>query len=289
MTTKTQQLQTTASRIFGDSVHIEYRPGGIRSGWYISKGEHSYCFGKNWQEAVEWLVKAPIFQTTDMVDYTIVRNIKHSLTQLSVDPHESRIAGSFLLRDIINLTKVSPIATIAWLWCLGIPIRRIIGNYPNLFIEKVKSPESKIAKILSILSGKSNSFQIIKSNSSFDEYSPIPILATELHSFKLQEYSNLDDIPFMGTKAFYGHILTIWLRHLLIQPTREIEHVLQICHEYYNSVTAPLFHPTDINNTIVILTVWKLLCGFVDADQRLEEDIATSILITLQPQERVTQ
>lgn len=306
--TKTQQLQATASRIFGE-VQIEYKPGGIRSGWYISKGEHTYCFGKNEQEAIEWLGKSPTFQasTSNMVDLTIVRNIRYSLTQLSVDPHELRIAASFLLKDILYLQTKSKITITSWKWCLGTPLKRVIGDYPDLRIKKrCGSKANKMAEILLTLCGESNTFRIVSAVDCKNELGSQTVLihakqsALALENLpkliidvddtvdEIKEYVNLNDIVFTGTKAFYGHIFNIWLRHLLILPTEKIEHALHTYQQYYNSVTAPP-HPTDINNTIIMLTVWELLANFIDASPQLKEDLTVSILSRFQPQERVAQ
>lgn len=287
--TKTQQLQATASRIFGDNVQIEYKPGGIRSGWYISKGEHTYCFGKNEQEAIDWLKSSPIFQIScNIIDYTIVRNIRHSLSQLSVDRHELRIAGSFLLKDILYLLTKPRIAILSWLWCLGIPLKRRIGDYPDLEIKRSRSGlgTNKIAEILLTLSGKSNIFRFQQSESPYNHifYHKPPRLIEIQHTVELQECVSLDDIIFTGTKPFYGHIFNIWLRHLLMLPIEEIEQALQKCHRHYNSVTAPP-HPDEINNTIIMLAVWELLAGFIEASPELKENLTVSILSRFQPQE----
>lgn len=291
--TKTQQLQATASRIFGENVQIEYKPGGIRSGWYISKGEHTYCFGKNEQEAIEWLGKSLTFQASNMVDLTIVRNIRYSLTQLSVDPHELRIAASFLLKDILYLQTKPKITITSWIWCLGTPLKRVIGDYPDLRIKKrCGSKANKMAEILLTLSGESNTFRIVSAvdckNELGSQLENLPkLIDVEDTVDEIKEYVNLNDIVFTGTKAFYGHIFNIWLRHLLILPTEKIEHALHTYQQYYNSVTAPP-HPTDINNTIIMLTVWELLASFIDASPQLKEDLTVSILSTFQPQERIT-
>lgn len=60
---KTQQLLTLAKHYFGQDIRqdiqVEYKPGGLKSGWYLNKNDRSYCIGKNEFEAILWLCRVP--------------------------------------------------------------------------------------------------------------------------------------------------------------------------------------------------------------------------------------
>lgn len=310
---KTQQLLTLAQRQFGENIQIEYKPGlkpgGVTSGWYLSKNEHSYCIGKNDEEATLWLGRVPskikpkpfTNHVVNWINLGYQEYLDHAIAcQLTDKENEyksrqeqrAKIKQASILKKygggvcncswksqeslkkiLTNFQQMgeSNSALLVLIWALGMPLKRFIGYYPNLILvgqvdtqvdTLVKSMEKTVwadtlpgfyRKIWrGYLSGIPKIFcRYTNPHISLLDELPKTIKIELLKT--TQPPSPPWEISWPGT----GWV-TEWLDFLCSITRSEFDDILKRCYQDYCHVTANV--PDKVNNVVVMLLTWKLIC-----------------------------
>lgn len=304
---KTQQLQALAERQVGENIRVEYKPGGLTSGWYISKKEHSYCIGKNEFEATLWLNKVPSLEVLPLEkgaigwleyhDHFIIRQLTDQLYRL--DPVSIHISHNLASKVITGYQQMSAhnSALLALIWVLGTPLKRFVGYYPHLVLtgEKGSGKSALLQKLR-----ESTGIKILPISSSITLQNSTDLIAVDEYNFSRQidllDLCKNTDPPLLLTQKTIlepkpSNIVQIELQtpigdylgaHYKLTDEWPIErwfvYLTQLRRsEFENIDYSGLFKEIATNNALIRLT-WKLICRFSGiGDSQLETMVLESI------------
>ena len=278
---------------FGQNVQIKYKQNGLTSGWYLGNNNHSYYISKDAFSAALWLISSsphfiepnsfttPVFSWINLGYQEYLNNvIAHQLidqNECSTKPDNNiRSSAEYLDEILTNFKQMggNNSALLVLIWTLGMPLKWFIGYYPKLILIGEEHGIFKVDKnallnriektVPGFLQREDDIPKILRCQSSFSskEFSPETI-KIELLKTTQPPPASINNWP-----------VTEWLDFLCAINRSEFDDILEHCYQDYCHVTAPdtEFMPDRINNTIVMLLTWKLICLFLGRQLRWEHN-----------------